>query len=60
MILLQAMNPVLLVEFMRRLVRQARRKVFLILDNLMVRHAPPVRRFCLRFAEQCSRPVFME
>jgi transposase len=42
MILKQAMNPALLIEFMRRLVRDARRKVFLILDNLPAHHAPPV------------------
>jgi transposase len=42
MILKQAMNPVLLIEFLRRLVRDAQRKVFLILDNLPAHHAPPV------------------
>ena len=42
MILKRAMNPVLLIEFLRRLIRDAHRKVFLILDNLPAHHAPPV------------------
>jgi transposase len=42
MILKQAMNPALLIAFLRHLVRDAKRKVFLILDNLPAHHAPPV------------------
>jgi transposase len=42
MILKPTKNPALLIEFMRRLVRDAQRKVFLILDNLPAHHAPPV------------------
>lgn len=39
MILPQAMNEALLIEFMQRLADDAQRKVFLILDNLPVHHA---------------------
>lgn len=42
MILQQAMNPALLIQFLQRLVRDAQRKVFLILDNLPAHHASPV------------------
>jgi hypothetical protein len=34
------MNAYVLIEFMRRLVKDAQRKVQLILDNLQVHHAP--------------------
>lgn len=42
MVLSRAINAALLIDFMQRLVRDARRKVFLILDNLKVHHAPSV------------------
>lgn len=37
------MNADLLIDFMRRLIKDARRKVFLILDNLRVHHARKVK-----------------
>jgi hypothetical protein len=42
MILQQAMNPTLLIGLMQRLVRDAQRKVFLVLDNLPAHHASEV------------------
>jgi transposase len=39
----QTMNQQLLLDFMRRLVRETERKVFLILDNLRVHHGKIVR-----------------
>lgn len=42
MILPQAMNEALLIGFMQRLVRDAQRKVFLVLDNLPAHHAAGV------------------
>jgi transposase len=42
MVLSRAINTALLIDFMQRLVRDAQRKVFLILDNLRVHHAPSV------------------
>lgn len=42
-----AMNAAILIDFMKRLVQEARRKngakVFLVLDNLKVHHAKPVK-----------------
>lgn len=42
MLLKQAMNPALLIKFLQRLARDARRKVFLVLDNLPAHHGPSV------------------
>lgn len=52
MILKRAMNPVLLIEFLRRLAREAQRKVFLILDNLPAHHAPPVVAWLARHRDR--------
>jgi transposase len=52
MILKRAMNPALLIEFLRRLVRDAQRKLFFILDNLPAHHAPPVVAWLERHREQ--------
>jgi transposase len=38
-----SMNADILIDFMRRLIKDSRRKVFLILDNLRVHHARKVR-----------------
>jgi len=38
-----ALNADILIEFMKRLVRDAGRKVYLILDNLRVHHGKPVK-----------------
>jgi len=40
-----AMNADVLIEFMMRLLKDAKRKVFLILDNLRVHHAKPVKEW---------------
>jgi transposase len=40
-----AMNSQTLIKFMRRLVKDSRRKVFLILDNLRVHHSKPVKEW---------------
>mgnify|MGYP001964493691 CR=1 FL=1 len=37
------MNVTILIDFMKRLIRDAKRKVFLILDNLKVHHAKVVK-----------------
>ena len=37
------MNAKILIDFMKRLIRDAKRKVFLILDNLKVHHAKVVK-----------------
>ena len=38
-----ALNSDILIDFMRRLIRDAGRKVYLILDNLRVHHSKPVK-----------------
>jgi len=43
MIYQETMTAKVLIRFMRRLIKDAKRKVFLILDNLRVHHAKPVR-----------------
>ena len=46
------MNAEVLIEFMRRLVRDAQRKVILILDNLRVHHAKVVKTWLEKHKEQ--------
>lgn len=46
------LSPERLVVFMQRLIKDARRKVFLILDNLNVHKAKPVREW---LADHCER-----
>lgn len=38
-----ALNSDILIDFLRRLIKDARRKVYLILDNLRVHHSKPVK-----------------
>lgn len=38
-----ALNASIMVDFMRRLIKGARRKIYLILDNLRVHHSKPVK-----------------
>lgn len=38
-----AINAKILIDFLRRLIKGATKKVFLILDNLRVHHAKPVK-----------------
>lgn len=40
-----ALNSAILLKFLRRLVKDARRKVFLVLDNLRVHHSKPVKQW---------------
>jgi transposase len=47
-----AMNTEVLIDFFKRLVKDADRKVFLILDNLKVHHARPVKQWLARHVEQ--------
>lgn len=43
-----AMNADVLIDFMMRLLKDAKRKVFLILDNLRVHHAKPVKEWLVQ------------
>ena len=38
-----ALNSDILIDFLRRLIKDARRKIYLILDNLRVHHSKPVK-----------------
>lgn len=40
-----ALNADILIDFMKRLVRDSKRKVYLILDNLRVHHSKPVKKW---------------
>jgi transposase len=40
-----ALNAEILIDFMKRLVKDAKRKVYLILDNLRVHHSRPVKEW---------------
>jgi transposase len=42
------LNSDILIDFMRRLVRDASRKIYLILDNLRVHHSKPVKAWLAR------------
>ncbi len=45
MIIDEAFNSDKLIEFLKTLIKDARRKVFLILDNLRVHHSKPVKKW---------------
>lgn len=47
-----ALNTDLLIDFFERLIKDADRKVFLILDNLRVHHAKPVKAWLAEHAAQ--------
>ena len=47
-----ALNSAILIDFMRRLIKNEKRKVFLILDNLRVHHSKPVKAWLARHAQQ--------
>jgi transposase len=47
-----ALRPPRLIEFMRRLTKDAKRKVFLILDNLNVHKARPVREWLAKHRDE--------
>ena len=46
------MNADKLIDFMRRLVHDSKRKVYLVLDNLRVHHAKKVRAWLERYSEK--------
>lgn len=52
MIIDEAFNADKLIEFMQSLIKDAGRKVFLILDNLRVHHSKPVKAWLADHAEQ--------
>ena len=52
MVLNGAMNTAKLIAFLQRLVKDAQRKVFLILDNLRVHHAKVVKAWLAQHVEQ--------
>ena len=47
-----ALNANILIDFLRRLIKAAKKKVFLILDNLRVRHAKPVKAWLAEHAQE--------
>jgi transposase len=47
-----AMNSELMIKFMTRLIKDAGRKVFLILDNLRVHHSKTVKQWLEKHLEQ--------
>ncbi len=46
------MNAAILIDFLRRLIKDAKRKVILVLDNLRVHHAKKVKKWLLGKEEQ--------
>ena len=46
-----ALNTDILIDFLRRLIRAATKKMFLILDNLRVHHAKPVKAWLAEHAD---------
>jgi len=47
-----SMNSDVLIKFMKRLIKAAKKKVFLILDNLSVHHSKPVKDWAVRNKDQ--------
>lgn len=47
-----ALNADILIDFLRRLVKGSKKKVFLILDNLRVHHSKPVKAWLAKREEQ--------
>lgn len=47
-----ALNSDILIDFLRRLIKGAQKKVFLILDNLRVHHSLPVKEWLARHADK--------
>lgn len=45
MVYKEAMNAALMIRFMKRLIKDAGRKVFLIMDNLKTHHSKPVKQW---------------
>jgi transposase len=46
-----ALNATILIDFLRRLIKGAPKKIFLILDNLRVHHAKPVKAWLSKHHE---------
>ena len=47
-----ALNSKIFIDFLRRLVKDAKRKIFLVLDNLRVHHSKPVKQWVEEHHEQ--------
>ena len=47
-----ALNADILIDFLRRLSKDATRKIFLILDNLRVHHSKPVKQWLARHTDR--------
>lgn len=54
MVIDEAFNSDKLIEFLKALIKDARRKVFLILDNLRVHHSKPVKKWAEEHKEKLS------
>ncbi len=52
MIYKETMNAKLLIKFLQRLIKDADKKIFLILDNLRVHHAKPVKEWLSEHTEE--------
>ena len=52
MIIDEAFNSDKLIEFLKTLIKDARRKVFLIFDNLRVHHSKPVKKWAEEHKEK--------
>ena len=48
----ETMNHKVLIRFMRRLIKESSRKIFLILDNLRVHHAKKVREWLSEHSDE--------
>ena len=58
MVYRNAMNAAVMKKFLQRLVKDAGRKVFLIVDNLKVHHSKPVKEWLAVHQEQIEVFVF--
>jgi len=52
MVYREAMSPAMMIRFMKRLIKDAGRKVFLIVDNLRTHHSKDVRRWISEHVEE--------
>lgn len=47
-----ALNSDILIDFLKRLIKGATKKVFLIMDNLRVHHSKPVKQWLVKHVDQ--------
>ena len=52
MIYQETMNSRLLIKFMKRLIRDSNRRIFLILENLRVHHSRLVKEWLAKYVEE--------